>query len=386
MELALSVGLLAVVSWLIWRAARQQKLLPTVEPVSSLPSSLLLPRVSVVVPARNEQLNIERCINGLLEQDYPIERLNIKVIDDHSTDSTYAIASAIAARSSHVTVVRSPALPPDWVGKSHACWIGSQVAQTEDEWLCFIDADVEAEPELLASATEVALSQHLDLLSLAPRLRLESFAERLVIPCGLYLIAFCQDLAAVQSQRSDKVTATGQFMLVRRHVYESVGGHAAVCGAICEDVALALLIKRGGGRVMLQDGKFLLSARMYTGWSSLWTGISKNLVEMLGGERATLITAAIAIVVSWACVVIPWLDALSCAHGISGSCIALVPALVGSLAALGLHIAGSLYFQIPFWYGLLFPFGYSVGACLAVESMRRRRRRRIIWKGRAYPK
>jgi chlorobactene glucosyltransferase len=155
--------------------------------------------------------------------------------------------------------------------------------------------------------------------------------------------------------------------------------------AICEDVELALLIKSAGGRVILQDGKYLLSARMYTGWSSLWSGISKNLVDMLGGERATLITAAIALALSWACVLLPILDAVSCGYGIPGSCVALLPALVGSLAAFGLHIAGAWYCQIPFWYGLLFPFGYSVGACLALDSLRRRRRRRIVWKGRTYP-
>jgi chlorobactene glucosyltransferase len=383
MELALSVGLLAVVFWLIFRAAAQRNQLPIVEPVSS-PSSNV-PRVTIIVPARNEQLNIGPCIGALLDQNYPKEHLTIIAVDDHSTDSTYAVASSIAGRSSQAKIVQSPALPPHWVGKSHACWIGSNISRTEDEWLCFIDADVEAEPELLASAMHVAVSQQLDLLSLTPRLRLGSVAERLVIPCGLYLMAFCQNLALVQSQGSDMVTATGQFMLVRKRVYESVGGHAAVRDAICEDVQLALLIKRAGGRVILQDGKFLLSARMYTGWSSLWTGISKNLVDMLGGERATLITAAIAFALSWACVLIPALDAASCARGIPGSCIALIPALMGSLAALGFHVAGSLYFQIPFWYGLLFPFGYSIGACLAIESLRRRRRRRIVWKGRTYP-
>jgi chlorobactene glucosyltransferase len=384
MELAISFGFLAVVFWLILRAAGQRHLLPIIEPVSP-PASHALPRVSIIVPARNEQLNIALCMSALLQQDYPKEHLNIIVVDDHSTDSTCAVASSIASRSSQAKVVQSPALPPLWVGKSHACWIGSRLTKTEDEWLCFIDADVEAESELLASAVEVARSQHLDLLSLAPRLRLENVAERLVIPCGLYLMAFCQNLAVVQAQGSDTVAATGQFMLVRSRVYESVGGHAAVRDAICEDVELALLIKRAGGRVILQDGKFLLSARMYTGWRSLWTGISKNLVDMLGGERATLITAAIALGLSWACVLVPTLDAVSCAHGISGSCMALFPALVGSLAAFGLHIAGSLYFQIPFWYGLLFPFGYSVGACLAVSSLRRRHGRRIVWKGRTYP-
>jgi chlorobactene glucosyltransferase len=384
MELALSLGLMVVVFWLILRAIAQRHLLPILEPVSSAFLNSF-PRVSIIVPARNEQINIQPCINALLNQDYSAGHFKVVVVDDHSTDSTFAMASSIARRSSQVKLVQSPTLPPHWVGKSHACWIGSKAVNAEDEWLCFIDADVEAEPGLLTSAMAVAISGHFDLLSLAPRQRLGSFAERLVMPCGLYLMAFRQDLASVQAERSDKVTATGQFMLVRRGAYDLVGGHAAVHDAICEDVALALLIKKSGGHVILQDGKFLLSARMYAGWSSLWTGISKNLVDMLGGERATLVTAAIAFVLAWACVLVPALDAFSCARGTSESCIALVPAILGSLAAFGLHMAGALYFRIPFWYGLLFPLGYTVGAGLALESLRRRRRRRIVWKGRTYP-
>jgi chlorobactene glucosyltransferase len=258
-------------------------------------------------------------------------------------------------------------------------------APPEDEWICFLDADVIAEPGLLGSALHVAQTLRLDLLSLAPRQRLGSFAERLIIPCGLYLMAFCQDLATVQARHSDKVTATGQFMLVRRTAYEAVGGHAAVHDAICEDVGLALLIKRAGGYVMLQDGKALLSARMYTGWSTLWSGISKNLVEMLGGPTATLLTAPVVLLLSCATLLVPGLDAVSCAYGSAAGCVALIPASLGTAAAFGLHIAGAIYFRIPFWYGLLFPVGYAIGACLALESLRRRWRGRIVWKGRTYP-
>jgi chlorobactene glucosyltransferase len=198
-------------------------------------------------------------------------------------------------------------------------------------------------------------------------------------------MAFCQDLATVQAQHSDKVTASGQFMLVSRDAYEAVGGHAAVHDAICEDVGLALLIKRAGGHVMLQDGRALLSARMYTGWASLWSGISKNLVEMLGGPAATLITAPLVLLLSVASLMLPALDGLSCAHGSANACIALIPAGLGTAAAVGLHVAGALYFGIPFWYGLLFPLGYIIGAALAAESLRRRWRGRVVWKGRTYP-
>jgi chlorobactene glucosyltransferase len=384
MELALSISWLVFVSWLILRAYAQRDLLPVALPRDSLPLDSAS-RITVIVPARNESNNLRRCLGSLVAQTFPADRLSIIVVDDHSTDHTFEIASSMRSEYPQLEAVKSPPLPPRWVGKCHACWIGARTAPAESEWLCFLDADVIAEPRLLSSALIVAQTQSLDLLSLAPRQRLGSFAERLIIPCGLYLMAFCQDLATVQARHSDQVTATGQFMLVRKSAYESVGGHAAVHDAICEDVGLALLIKRAGGHVMLQDGKALLSTRMYTGWSTLWSGISKNLVEMLGGPAATLITAPVVFLLASAAILLPGIDAASCAHDSAAGCIALIPASVGTLAALGLHVAGALYFGTPFWYGLLFPLGYAIGACLAVESLRRRWRGTIVWKGRTYP-
>ena len=98
-----------------------------------------------------------------------------------------------------------------------------------------------------------------------------------------FLLAFRQDLRRQQNGACTEVKATGQFMLIRRRIYEAVGGHAAVAGAICEDVALARLVSRSGGNVAFLSGDRLLSTRMYTGWRTLWPGIAKNLVEMLAG-------------------------------------------------------------------------------------------------------
>ena len=154
------------------------------------------------------------------------------------------------------------------------------------QWLCFLDADMRVTPRAIASAVETASDRKLDLLTLAPRHDLESFAERLMLPCGLYLLGFYQNLEKVQATDSDAVVATGQFMLIRREAYDAVGGHAPVRDAICEDVELALLMKRRGYRVLLMDGNLLLRTRMYTGWSTLWPGFAKNLIQLLGGPYA----------------------------------------------------------------------------------------------------
>ena len=374
----------AAVIWLIARAFRQRNLLQSPEPVDP-PAAERAPKVALIIPARDEAANIERCLRSLVAQTYPASRLRIVVIDDHSRDRTFAIALAIAQSNPQLTVLRSPPLPPHWVGKSHACWIGARAVEPDADWLCFVDADVWGAPALIASAMAAAARDGLDLLSLAPRQELQSFAERLVMPCGLYLLAFCQDLRTVQARNGSEVTATGQFMLVRRACYESVGGHAAVRGAICEDLMLARLIKRSGGYAILQDGRRLLATRMYRGWSTLWIGIAKNLSEMLGGPPRTIAIGAAAVVLAWGAWLVPLSAGLHCAQGSSGSCLALIPAALGAAAAFGLHIAGTSYFGIPAWYGLLFPLGYSAGALIAIDSVRRRLSGRVSWKGRTYP-
>ena len=383
MQIALSCAWLALVAWLILRAFRQRGLLPPLHP--ALPNTGAVPPITALVPARDEEANIARCLDGLLAQSYPAARLRVVVIDDHSADATPAIVAAIAARHPQVCVLEAPPLPPGWIGKCNACWAGASAVTPETEWLCFLDADVRPMPALLARAFATAQSERLDLLSLAPRQELGSFAERLVMPCGLYMMAFCQDLRDLQSRAGDDATATGQFMLVRRPAYEAVGGHAAVRNIICEDVALARVIKRAGGRVALHDGREAISARMYTGWRSLWEGVAKNLVDMLGGPLPTLVSALAATAIAWAAVLIPAVDAIGCAGGTSSSCVALGPALAASAAAVGFHVAGAHYFGIPLWYGLLFPAGYTAGAVIAIDSLRLRMSGRVTWKGRTYP-
>lgn len=381
MELALSIGWLVIVVWLIARALSQRGLLPRLEPVvAPAPDGA---SVAVIIPARDEAANIGRCVQSLLQQTYPVAQTRIVVIDDHSRDDTREIVAALAQKYGRVELMRTPPLPPDWTGKSHACAIGAEAVAAGD-WLCFLDADVWAEPTMIASAVAYAGREDLDLISLSPRQQLESFAERLIMPCGFYLLACCQDLRRVQSRDSAATTITGQCMLIRRGAYQAVGGHGVVHGAICEDLELGLLIKRLRGQVRLVDGSSLLSTRMYTGVSSLWLGISKNLVDMLQGEGRTLGIAAAALILAWASWLIPLFDAIGCAHGVPGACLALWPAALASGAAFGLHIAGAIHFRTPPWYGLLFPCGYTIGALIALDSIRRRRTGAISWKGRTY--
>ncbi len=370
-------------AWLILRSVRQRGLLPRLLRAAP-PAPGEAPPIAVIVPARDEAANIGPCLQALVAQDYPPSRMHVLVIDDHSADETAAIVRRVAALNPHVSLIPAPPLPPRWVGKSHACWIGVRNVEPQCEWLCFIDADVTIAPAALSSALEAALANRLDLLSLTPRQELKSFAERLILPCGLIILSFLQDLRRLQSRSGSDATATGQFMLVRHDAYAAVGGHAAVCTAICEDLELARRVKRSGRAVLLMGGDDLLSTRMYTGWRTLWPGFAKNLVDTFGGPLPTLAVATAAFVLGWATVAIPLLDFAGWMHGANGAVAALWLALAASGAAIGLHIAAALYFRIPFWYGLIFPLGYSVGALMALDSIRRRLSGRVSWKGRIY--
>jgi chlorobactene glucosyltransferase len=377
--LVLSFAWLFAVIVLISRAFRQRGLLrELVRPVEGY-----IPKqsVTIIVPARNEAGNIGRCLKSLIAQNYPRLYLRIAAIDDNSADSTPEIIEGFA--SSGVEFHDAPPLPAGWTGKCHACWTAAKTAADESEWLCFTDADIEASPELLPAAMSVAVSEGIDFLSLTPRQRMLSFSERLIMPCGLYLLGFSQNLSDVSSPSSKDVTATGQFILIRSTAYKAIGGHYAARGEICEDLALARLVKRHGYRTALLGGSALFSARMYTGWSNLWPGVTKNLMVMAGGPVRTVFAAFIALALAWAAPLLPILDALRLGQSPEAG-VALAMAAPASAAAFGLHLAGARYFRIPLWYGLIFPLGYSVGAILALDSVRRSLTGKISWKGRTY--
>jgi chlorobactene glucosyltransferase len=381
--LALSLVWLAIVIWLIIRAIRQRDALQPLETAQGAPTPGA--SVIVIVPARNESGNIAACLRSVLSQNISRDRLRVIVVDDASSDGTGAIVTAIAKADAPVTLVQARELPRGWTGKCNACWLGAKQAPQNSDWLCFVDADMRLHPSLLASALEAADQRQLDLLSLAPRHDLKSFAERLILPCGHYLLAFSQDLMRIQAMESQDAVATGQFMLFRRPAYDAAGGHAAVCGAICEDIELARLLKRRGGHVQLLDGSALLATRMYTGWVTLWPGIAKNLSEMLGGPQRTVASAIVAVILSWTAVLLPAASLARCSGGTSLDCVAALLSSLASAAAFAFHIAGARYFQIPLFYGLLFPIGYSVGALIAFDSLRWRLTHRVRWKDRVYP-
>ncbi len=374
----------AIVAALIFRAWRQFGAWRAAE-LAGPAAGGRLPPVAVIVPARNEGDVIGRCLAALVAQDYPPARRRLIVVDDNSVDDTAAIVAA-AARQAAVELVSAGPLPAGWTGKSHACWRG-RAAAGEAEFLCFIDADVVPAPALLRAAVGEALRRRVDLLSLEPRQELVTLWERLVIPAGLFVLAFLRDFRSLNDPASPQAAANGQFILIRRAVYDRIGGHAAVRDAICEDRALAQAAKDAGCSVALLGAATLARTRMYRNLPALWEGLRKNSTETLGGVAPALAAIACAAPLSWASLFVPLAAVLhwGAAPESALAFAALLLALSASLALFCLHAEGARYLGVPRRYGLLFPLGYVLAAAIACDGLRQHWRGSTVWKGRRYP-
>lgn len=359
-----------------FRAHRVTTLLAPAKAVSSAP-------VSIIVPARNEIHNIETCLQSLGAQEGLPGGFSITVVDDNSEDGTAAAVERQIALGCPVALVAAGALPEGWVGKPHACWRGAVAAQ--GGWLCFMDADVRAARQLVAAALDAAERQEIDLLSLHPFQELGSFWERLIFPAGLLIIACAKDLAAVAAPGSSAAGANGQFILIRRRVYFDLGGHARVASAICEDRALALAAQQAGYRVRVLAAEHLATTRMYRDLPSLWEGLSKNALEILGSSGRTLLAAAVGMAIGWAALAVP--AALAVAifpHPSALEWVGLGLAATGSTIVVGIQIGTARHFRVPSVFGILLAGGYTAAFLLACYSWLLRRGAGVIWKGRKY--
>lgn len=381
--LAFSILWVLVIAGLLTRAITQYRHYQIVRPHQTSPGASL-PGVTIIVPARNEERIIGRCIAALRQQDYPGEQLRVIAIDDNSTDATPAILLDAAAGDDRVRIINGDPLPPGWLGKPHACWRAA--AEAQGEWLCFIDADTIAEPLLIQTAVHMALERRLDLLSWQPFQELGSFAERLILPTGFFLLAFTQDLRSTNDPASPQASVNGQFLLIRRAAYDAAGGHAAVRDFAAEDSALARAIKSRGYRIGVFGTEGLLHTRMYGDLRSLWEGAARQAATLLSGVAALLGVALGALLLAVVPLALPALAACRLAWaGGSIAVAALILATAGSLALFGTHIGAARYFRIRFWYGLLFPLGYAAGAGILVFAAWQRSRGQTRWKGRIYP-
>lgn len=253
-----------------------------------------LPFISVIVPARNEERNLPRLLPSLLAQDYPAELYEVIVVDDNSDDATPLILSEFVA-DERVRVVQGAPLAEGWAGKPHAMMQGAAAANPAANWLLFTDADTVFAPHALTTAWYDADLHHADLFSVAPSLQLETFWEKVIMPIVTTAIYVTYAPSKVNDPQSKVAIANGQFIFIRRSVYDAVGGIAVVKSEIIEDLRFAETIKRRGYRLYLTDGRNIMQVRMYTNFAEVWAGWSKNAAFGVADNPALAVVGTLAL-------------------------------------------------------------------------------------------
>ncbi len=246
-------------------------------------NSPFAPEVSVIVPARNEEASLAHCLTTLAGQ--AGSSYEIIVVDDDSSDGTRVIAEGFPVR-----VIPADPLSAGWSGKCNAAWSGAKVAK--GRWLLFTDADTKHAPNSIASGLQEAKENAADLLSYSPKQEVTGVAERALMPVIFGELATTYPPKDVCDPNSPLAAANGQYLLIRREVYDAIGGHGAVATAILEDVELAKRAKQAGHKLCFHYSD-VVSTRMYRSFSEMWEGWTKNLALLFPKARSLAAKRAI---------------------------------------------------------------------------------------------
>jgi chlorobactene glucosyltransferase len=350
------------------------------------------PLVSIIVPARNEERNIRRCIESLLEQSY--ENYEVIVVDDGSTDDTPHILENIIQthpQRNRLWVQRlRDELPEGWAGKPHAIHAGVQ--ESHGEWLLFTDADTWHAPNALQCALTSALDTGSDMYSLGTGQELPGFWEKVMMPMAYLGISMMYPIKKVNDPLSSIAIANGQFILIRRDVYDALGGYARpeLRNTLLDDRDLAHTVKQQGFRLKLEDGRELVHVQMYSGLREAWRGWRKN--AFLGSRGGTafvvlqLIGLPMVAIVPFLLPLVAWISRRQAVRGkvITSSEISAATLLeLGPLLAYHMSIDKEL--KVPWYYAFAYPLAaFLFEGILAQSAWRVLLRKGIDWRGRRY--
>lgn len=232
------------------------------------------PLISVLIPARNEEDNIKRCIISLTKQDY--KNIEILVLNDNSTDNTAGIVTQLSEKDSRIKLYNGKKLEKGWMGKNYACHQLSKYAR--GDYLLFTDADTLHFPDSISSALACLLRYKLGALSVFAKQIMVTIHERMMVPFGGYMILCFLPLYLIRKSKNPLFcTAIGQFILFKKEVYEKIGGHESVKSEVLEDIKISKRVKECGYKFMIFDGRNNLYCRMYKNFMEVVRGYSKVL-------------------------------------------------------------------------------------------------------------
>ncbi len=324
-------------------------------------------RVSVLVPARDEESSLPALLDSLSEQT-GVADLEVLVCDDGSTDATAETVRDATRRDPRVRLLTGAERPEGWGGKPFAC---HQLAEAATGTvLLFVDADVVLAPHAVAATVDLLRAAGLDLVSPYPRQLALTPGERLVQPLlqWSWLTTLPLD-AAERSPRASLAAANGQLLAVDAAAYRRAGGHAAVAGEVLEDIALLRAVKRTGGRGVPCDGSRVASCRMYTSWGQVQDGYTKSLWSAFGSPAgATAVMGVLGLAYVW-----------PAAAALRGSRVGLLGLGAG---VLGRYLTAEATGARSLPDALAHPVSLLAAAYLTARSFVGRYRGTLRWKGR----
>lgn len=335
------------------------------------------PDVSILVPARNEEDNIEACVRSLLAQQYP--NFEVRVLDDHSTDSTWQILQQLAAENGRLTILKGNPLPADWLGKHWAC---HQLAQSATaDLLLFTDADTRHHPLTLQNSVTALITEKADLLTAMPFEEVVTWGEKLVVPIIPWSIFSFVPLALANRLKYSALSATiGQFMLFRHEAYLKIGGYQAVRHHAVDDLALGRRLKAHGLPWRLVDAGHYIRCRMYHNFKQVFQGLSKNLFAAFEYKIPQFLFVWLWLAfVFWA----PLTILVLALAGRQLSSYSLILAMIAVVEALFLWGITHWRFAFPLYLTLLYPITILLSVIIAFNSMVLTLTNRATWKDRA---
>jgi glycosyltransferase involved in cell wall biosynthesis len=335
-----------------------------------------LPRLSVVVPARDEASAIGHALGSLLAQEYP--DLEVVVVDDRSTDATGEVIRR-AARDHRVRPIRVDDVPTGWLGKNHALWRGAAIAS--GEWLLFSDADVMFAPGALRQAVGYATAERLDHLTLAPRLVARGLVLRgFVAFFGYVFIALWRAYQA-NDPKSMRGVGIGAFNLVRKDAYERIGTMRALSLRPDDDIRLGRRLRASGFRQRVLNGNEYLSVEWYPSLRAAISGLEKSLYSSLEYRVAD----AVAVIVYLLATMIWPFAGVLILDGLDRLLLAVVVAcLVAGLLETYRQAFGPLT-PSALLVALLLPFSAACFAYAIARSVYRAETHGVSWRGTTYP-
>ncbi|MGC2287100.1 MAG: glycosyltransferase [Candidatus Acidiferrum sp.] len=340
-------------------------------PISDQHTVSLPLSISAIVPARNEEAVIASCIESLALQP---EITEILIVNDQSTDKTVEIVRGLMPKIPHLRLLETQEVPPGWVGKNNAVSLGAK--QANNPWLLFTDADAELQPGATARALQIAQEKGAALISFSPEQITQTWYEKSLIPFVYTRLAKHFSFDSVNNPSSPAAAANGQFLMMQREAYDSIGGHAAVAAEVLEDVALAKRAKIAGFSLWFGSGQGIVRVRMYRTFREMWQGWKKNLYLLMGGTPGAVFGELES--------TIPWMPLLIILVGIKipfftfiGVCFLLLREFI-----YGTELTRN---QFPSKFIIYYVPAVALYASVLWASYRSYKKGKVEWKGREVP-